>query len=176
LPGISQNVLSQRLHELEQANVVRHRRLGPPLSANVYQLTERGQELEPVLLALARWGSRLPLNTAADLSTDALMLALRTTFDPAHAAGAEGRFALELSHDRLILEVTSGGCEVRRAEASDQPVRATLQCDPATLRSLVFGGVPMDQALRSGALSVTGDELAAARMLHAFPRPAVNRS
>src|SRR5215470_1397493 len=52
LPGMSQNVLAQRLRELELAGVVRRRRLGPPVSAHVYQLTERGQELEAVLLAL----------------------------------------------------------------------------------------------------------------------------
>src|ERR1700737_4169741 len=61
LPGMSQNVLSQRLRELEDAAVVRRRRLGPPSSARVYELTQRGAELEPVLQALARWGSRNPL-------------------------------------------------------------------------------------------------------------------
>jgi putative sterol carrier protein len=139
----------------------------------VYQLTERGQELEPVLLALARWGSRLPLNSTAELSPDALMLALRTTFEPALAAEAEGRFALELNDDRLILEITRVGCEVRRAEAADQPVRATLRCDPGTLRSLIFGGLRVDDAQRIGTLTVTGDQLAAEQLLHAFPRPAV---
>ncbi len=183
LPGMSQNVLSQRLRELEQAGVVRRRQLGPPVSASVYQLTQHGQELEPVLLALGRWGSRLPFSSSAELSPDALILALRTTFDPARAAGAEGRFGLELNDDRLILELTEAGCHVNRAEPSaasgasspaDQPVRATLWCDPATLRALVFGGLPMDEALHSGALTVTGDELAVERLLHAFPRPSVS--
>ena len=61
LPQMSQNVLAQRLRELEADGLVRRRRLGPPAPAAVYELTERGQELEPVLRALAQWGSRAPL-------------------------------------------------------------------------------------------------------------------
>src|ERR1700737_1921647 len=68
LPAMSQNVLSQRLRELEQAGIVCRRRLGPPARARVYELSERGMELEPVLMALARWGSRAPLESTGDLS------------------------------------------------------------------------------------------------------------
>src|SRR5436305_8974178 len=56
LPGASPNVLSQRLRELEDAGVVRRRRLPPPAGVRVYELTEWGRELEPVVLHLGRWG------------------------------------------------------------------------------------------------------------------------
>src|SRR3981081_3601576 len=81
LPNMSQNVLSQRLRELEHAGIVRHYRLGPPASTRVDELTDSGDQLEPVLLAMARWGSRQPLESAAELSVAALVLALKTTFD-----------------------------------------------------------------------------------------------
>src|SRR5882757_1950655 len=61
LPNVSPNVLSQRLHELEQAGVLLRHRLGPPVSSWVYDLTEWGHDLEPVLLHLGRWGRRSPL-------------------------------------------------------------------------------------------------------------------
>src|SRR6266851_4708678 len=77
LPGMSQNVLSQRLRELEQEGIVLRRRLGPPARVGVYELTERGAELGPVLEALARWGSRIPLESAGELSADAFILALK---------------------------------------------------------------------------------------------------
>src|ERR1700754_799231 len=80
LPTASQNVLSQRLRELEQAGGVRRRRLGPPAATWVYELTERGRDLEPVLFQLARWGSRGPLTSGNELSVDALMFALKTSF------------------------------------------------------------------------------------------------
>src|ERR671914_171759 len=56
----SPNVLAQRLRELEEAGILRHRKLPPPASAQVYELTEWGLELEPVLQALGRFGARSP--------------------------------------------------------------------------------------------------------------------
>src|SRR5215475_467381 len=57
LPGVSPNVLSQRLRELEDAGIVRHDRLPPPANVAVYALTDRGRALEPILVELGRWGS-----------------------------------------------------------------------------------------------------------------------
>ena len=58
LPGIGPDVLSARLRDLEQAGVLGRAALPPPAGSRVYELTEWGRELEPVLLALGRWGSR----------------------------------------------------------------------------------------------------------------------
>src|SRR5690349_23072333 len=58
LPGISPNVLTQRLEELEAAAIVQRRKLPPPASAWVYELTDWGLELESVIMALGRWGAR----------------------------------------------------------------------------------------------------------------------
>ncbi|MER6950499.1 helix-turn-helix domain-containing protein [Nonomuraea sp. NPDC000554] len=96
LPGASQNVLAQRLRELEESGVVRRRRLPPPAASRVYELTDRGLELEPVVLALARWGSRAPLRSDAPLSVDALVLALKSTFDAEAARGFDARVELRL--------------------------------------------------------------------------------
>ena len=103
LPQMSQNVLAQRLRELEADGLVRRRRLGPPAPAAVYELTERGQELEPVLRALAHWGSRAPLpeDGAAELSVDALLFALRATFDPALAGELSLRCQLDVAGDSV---------------------------------------------------------------------------
>jgi DNA-binding HxlR family transcriptional regulator/putative sterol carrier protein len=169
LPGMSQNVLSQRLRELEQAGIVRRRRLGPPASTRVYELTERGAALEPVLLALGRWGSRGPLATAAELSVDALILALKTTFDPCAAAGFTAGFELRLGDDRFQAEVVAGQFRIARGAAA-QP-DATLETDAATFRALVFGGRPIGDALRSGQLRLEGDLAAATRFAACFPRP-----
>ena len=101
LPTASQNVLSQRLRELELTGVVRRRRLGPPASTWVYELTEWGADLEPVLFQLSKWGSRAPMTSSAELSVDALLLALKTTFDP-HAAGTlRASYEVRLGEDRI---------------------------------------------------------------------------
>ena len=85
LPGVSPNVLAQRLRELAAAGIVRSALLDPPAAVAVYELTERGLALEPVLLELARWGSQQPVTTTNGLSVSALMFALRTVADPAGA-------------------------------------------------------------------------------------------
>src|SRR3954468_10765615 len=69
----------------------------PPAGSRVYELTERGQELEPVVLALGRWGSVAPFPPGeADFGVDAFVLALKTLFDPAAVDGLRGRYALRL--------------------------------------------------------------------------------
>jgi DNA-binding HxlR family transcriptional regulator len=174
LPGLSQNVLSQRLRELEGAGIVTRDRLGPPAGSRVYRLTGRGAELEPVLLALARWGSRAPLpgtgtGTGTDLSVDALALALRTTFDPARAGDLRVRATVRLDDDVLRLDVRDGRLALARGGAQDPDV--VVVTDAATLRALTFGARPAAEAERAGTLRVDGDRPAALRLLRCFPRP-----
>src|SRR5579864_2004086 len=120
LPGASPNVLSQRLRELERAGIARRRKLGPPAGIWVYVLTDWGLELEPVILALGRWGSRSPAAPAGELSPDALILALKTMFDPRVADGLRARYELWLGEDRFHAEIASGRIELARGGA-DQP-------------------------------------------------------
>lgn len=61
LPGISPNVLSKRLRELVEFEVVRFRDLGAPDRVRIYELTDWGRELEPALRALEQWGQRAPM-------------------------------------------------------------------------------------------------------------------
>lgn len=57
LPGVSTDILATRLKQLEAEGLVERRRLERPANATVYQLTDRGAELRPVIEALARWGA-----------------------------------------------------------------------------------------------------------------------
>src|SRR5438552_12676360 len=58
LPGIATNVLTQRLQELERDGIITRRTLPPPAASSVYELTEYGRDLVPIMLDLGRWGSR----------------------------------------------------------------------------------------------------------------------
>jgi DNA-binding HxlR family transcriptional regulator len=164
LPGMSQNVLSQRLRELEQAGVVRRAKLGPPASVQVYELTQRGRDLEPVLLALAAWGSRQPLPAGGELSLDALILALKSTFDPSAADGLRARYELRFGDDRFRAGIADGAFEVTRG-STDRP-DAVITTDAATLRAVVFGGRDAAEALH-----VSGDREAVNRFVSCFSRP-----
>jgi DNA-binding HxlR family transcriptional regulator/putative sterol carrier protein len=169
MPGMSPNVLSQRLRELEQSGIVRRIRLGPPANVNVYELTEKGYDLEPVLCALAVWGSREALDTSVELSVTALMLAMKTTFDPAIAGPLHAGYQLRFGDDLFYVEIADGRCGITHGSAEQPDV--ILDTDPATLRSVVFGGRPLATAIKSGDLRVTGDMAAAERFAVSFPRP-----
>jgi DNA-binding HxlR family transcriptional regulator len=173
LPHASPNVLSQRLRELEGAGVVRRRKLPPPAASRVYELTEWGEELEPVVISLGRWGARSPSrHRGAGLGVDSLILSLRTMFDPHAAEGIEASFELRLGEDVFRAEVADGRFEIDRGGA-EQPA-AAIEADPATLAALVYEGRPLDEALRSGKVEIEGDAEAVERFLTLFvlPEPA----
>src|SRR3954465_10608233 len=77
LPHVGPDVLAQRLKELEAAGIVARRTLPPPAASKVYELTPRGAELEPVVLALGRWGSVAPGPEDAAIGVDAFVIALK---------------------------------------------------------------------------------------------------
>src|SRR5919202_518872 len=80
LPHASPNVLSQRLRELEDAGVVTRGTLPPPAASRIYELTDWGRGLEPVIIALGDWGSRSPhRKPGLGMSVDCHALALKTT-------------------------------------------------------------------------------------------------
>src|SRR5437588_3895025 len=58
LPGIATNLLSERLKELEENGLIRREAAPPPIATTLYDLTDAGRELEPVLRALGRFGAR----------------------------------------------------------------------------------------------------------------------
>jgi DNA-binding HxlR family transcriptional regulator len=170
LPHVSADVLSQRLRELEQDGVVRRRTLAPPAGSRVYELTERGHELEPVVLALGRWGSGAPFPPGdAKLGTDSLVIALMTTFDRAAADDLDATYELRLDGQRFRARVAGGRLEVARRE-EPQP-DATIATDPGTLAAILWHGRRLADGLRSGEVEIDGSRPALTRFLRLFPLP-----
>lgn len=170
LPGPSPNVLSQRLRDLEQAGIVRRYELEPPARVPVYELTERGRALEPILLELGRWGSQEPIASSAELSPDALLIAMKTTFSARAARDLDAEWGLILDSERYRVRVRAGAVDITRGRA-DHPV-ASLETDAATLRSLVFTGASLADAISRGMLAVSGPKRTVARLFGLFSRPA----
>ena len=116
LPHASPNILSMRLRDLEEHGLVRKRKLPPPAASQVYELTERGHEIAPVLDALGVWGSRLPLpGPDATMSFDAHILSFRTLFRPDLAEGFDARVELRLGERTFRATVADGSCSSSRA-------------------------------------------------------------
>ena len=172
LHGVSPNVLSQRLRDLEEAGLVRPDVLDPPASVAVYELTRRGHALEPVLLELGRWGSREPVTAGAEMSVNALLLALKTVFDP--AAAVDATFALLIEGEWF--RVTAAGQSIDIDPGRTEQPSVTLETDVPTLRSVAFGREPVTAAELDGRLTITGDRHAAERFARMFAVPAVRLS
>ena len=140
LPHVSADVLAQRLRELEQAGVLRRGTLPPPAGSHVYELTERGRALEPVVLALGALGQR-GAGARPDeprMGDDALVIALKTMFDPAAADGLDERYELRLGEQRFRLDVAAGASRPRAA-ANDE-ADATIEADLGTLATVLWHG------------------------------------
>ena len=170
LPSVSPNVLAQRLRELERVGVVRRRKLPPPAASKVYELTEWGAELEPVIVRLGRWGARSPSKPRdAELGVDSLILSFRTMFDPLAADDLKASYELRLGEDVFRAVVDKGRFEIVRGDA-ERP-GATIETDAGTLAALVYRGRELAEALQSGAWKIEGDESAVARFVTLFPPP-----
>jgi DNA-binding HxlR family transcriptional regulator len=171
LPGLSADVLAQRLRELEAAGLVRRGTLPPPAASKVYELTPRGQELEAVILALGRWGSVAPFPSGdAAFGPDAVVLALKTLFDPAAADGLEATYELRLDAQPFALRVAGGRFTAARGSAA--AAEATIAAPPGVLAAVLWHGRPLADAVERGEVVLSGDRAAAGRLLTLFPLPA----
>jgi DNA-binding HxlR family transcriptional regulator len=172
LPGLSPDVLSQRLRELEQAGLLRRRKLAPPAGSRVYELTARGLAVEPILLELGRWGSQTPLPEGEDapFSADSFVIALRTLFDPAAAEGVDVTVQLRLGEDGFRSRVADGRLEVVRGSA-ERP-DAVVDSSPGALAAVLWHDRPLAEAVRTGDVEIEGSTPAVKRFLGAFPAAA----
>ncbi len=170
LPHASPNILSERLRELEQAGVVHRRKLPPPAASQVYELTEWGKELEPVVTQLGAWGARAAAPPEhQEIGASSIVLALRSLFDSEAANGLEATYELRLGEEIFSVGIASGELELGRGPAEDPAVVITT--DPGTLAALLTGQLPQEDALNSGAASIDGSEKEAHRFLGLFPMP-----
>jgi DNA-binding HxlR family transcriptional regulator len=171
LPNASPNVLSERLRELENAGVVRRRKLAPPASSRVYELTDWGLELDEIVMALGRWAARTPTppGDAPIVSADSIILALRARFEPAAAHGLRARYELRLGEDRFRIDVADDQIKVARGEV--QQPDATIDTDPDTLNSVLWGPTSLANAQRSRRMTTVGDRAAVERFIRLFPMP-----
>ncbi|GAA4101088.1 winged helix-turn-helix transcriptional regulator [Nonomuraea soli] len=161
LPNASSNLLADRLRELEQHGVIQRRKLS---GAQVYELTERGRKLEPIVLALGDWGSEAPgpPEPAALSATSALIFLRRGVRHDPDAPPIVGR--LDLDGSVWTVRVEAGQVEVR----SGEPVTAdvSLRTDPRTLGRLMGDRAMLDGVLAEGGAALVGDKGVLERLLY----------
>ncbi len=147
--------------------------LPPPAGSAVYQLTEVGKALEPVMVALGRWGARF---MGAPRKTDVLVprayfVAMRGTFRPEAAAGINETYELRIGDLLFEVRIEQGRLTTSEGRATNPDAVMTL--DVATLNALLFGLLTPAAALASGRVQIKGDANALERLLgvSGFGRP-----
>ena len=171
LTGISANVLTQRLESLEANGVLVRRKLPPPASVQVYELTPWGYESEMPLAALGRWAVRSPLHDPRlPLSGASLMMSFRTMLDPKRADGLEMRMGFRIGPDPFAAHLHDNRFDVRRAEAHDPDVAFASE-DAALIAAVVYGGQSLAASEQAGAIRIQGDHALAERFVTLFPLP-----
>lgn len=161
LPGIATNVLSLRLRQLERDGIVARRRLPPPAPAQLYELTDYGRELVPVMLSLGRWGAQRLGTRKPEESLRAgwLAVALTAFFHPAAAADLSATVGLDFGDEQFIVAIADGALEVRPGLEPDTDL--TITTDPESLIAFL-SGAPVD-------LAVEGDTGLLERLRACFP-------
>jgi DNA-binding HxlR family transcriptional regulator len=166
LPGISTDLLAARLRAMEADGLVERRVLPPPAASKVYALTEDGAAVEPVLLALARWGARR-LDPERDdaFRRHWLELPLRSTFRPDSAPPDAVTVDFVVDDGRLRAVVGDGTISFDHHPAGSADVVVTG--DPAALAGLP-GRDDRANALAAGGVAVEGEPRAVAALRRAF--------
>ncbi len=164
LPGISANVLKQRLDELEARGLLRKVRLPPPAARDAYQATDWGLEIEPVIQTLGRFAARSPgHDPTLPLSPVSLMISFRTMIDAAKAQGFDERIGFLIGEESFVVAVSGPLLDVVRGPATG--VGATVAGTPEQIAAVVYGGAPAE------GLAIGGDEALARRFLTLFTLP-----
>ena len=165
LPGISANVLTQRLHGLEAAGVLTRRLLPSPANVQVYALTEWGLESQAMMRDLGRWAARSPRHDPyAFMSAASAMMSLQALIDADRARAVDLTMAFRFPADTFVARAHGGAIEVVRGDGG-APV-ATFEGDTMQMRVTFYGKAPFGAP---EGMTVTGD-LDAARAFTALFR------
>jgi DNA-binding HxlR family transcriptional regulator len=168
LPGISARVLTERLESLEASGLLIRRKLPPPVSAQVYELTPWGYEAEPIVQTLGKWAARSPAHDPTlPISATSIMLSLRTMFSPERARGLHARIGFRIAHEQFLAQLDDGAMKLERGDAGEGQAIFT---GPGPLIAAAIYLKPPFETL-APALTVTGDLPVAERFRTIFELP-----
>jgi DNA-binding HxlR family transcriptional regulator/putative sterol carrier protein len=170
LPGISRNLLTERLRALERDGVVARQELPPPAARQVYELTEDGRDLAAAIVPLVAWGAR---RLGARKPTESFRpqwgaLAMATFADREAAKAVSETYQYIVGRSAFYFIVDDGSIELRDGQAHNPA--ATLTPDQETWADIASGKITASSAITAGALTLTGDPQAAKRLKKIFSR------
>lgn len=144
LPGVANNLLADRLRQLQDDGLVSRRELPPPAASTVYELTESGRELREPVHALIRWGGRWMISGPRDdeFRPEWLVLAL----DALGAGQTQPDTIIEFNLSDTTIRLTRIEGRLAIADTSQRQPDVRVTADAATILSLAAGEQTVSQA------------------------------
>lgn len=173
LPGIGTNTLTARLKHLESAGVVHRRLLQQPDRGTVYELTGYGRELEPVLLALGRWGTKSMGGLPPDVATRSrwLVAAMLAFHDAGRRIASPTTWELRLSDGAFTVRAKGKGLSVNAG--APEHADLVISTDDEHLHQLLTHRLAPDDAVAAGTVTLDGDASALPRLVELFDFPSL---
>ena len=164
IPGISTDMLAARLKTLEENEVALRRVLPPPAASTVYELTEVGQRLEPVLRELGKWGLELLGKRKGEaFQIHWLALPVRTMFRPERAAGPPLVVQFESDGEAFHARIADGKIETANGFADSPDV--VFAGDVDTLARASKDRAVAEDAVARGKMKMRGNKKDIVRVL-----------
>ena len=168
MPAIATNMLANRLAEMQETGIISKREMPPPAASTVYELTELGRGLAPVLLELGKWGmSFLPAHDKGGFVREGLRA--RAPFAAERTSSSAEPVTLIVDDEVIGFDIRPGSVEVLNT-APPNPA-GTLTLDSSTLMELMLLGKSVVQAAAEGDAELQGDAAAVEMLLDLFRLP-----
>ena len=170
LPGISRNLLTQRLRDLERDGIVVRDELPPPAARQVYELSDDGRDLADAMLPLVAWGVRRlgARQPGESFRPQWAALAMAAFADREAARGVTETYEYRVGSRVFHFTVDDGAIEVHEGRAHDPAV--TLTTDEEAWADIASGRISASKATAAGTLKLVGDRQALARLKEIFSR------
>jgi DNA-binding HxlR family transcriptional regulator/putative sterol carrier protein len=173
LPGISRNLLTERLRALERDDIIARQELPPPAARQVYELTDDGRDLAAAMAPLIGWGARRLGDRTSGESFRArwAAVAMASFADHEAAKGVSESYQYLVGDSAFHFTVDDGSIQLHDGLAQDPA--ATLTTDEETWADIASGKITASSAAATGAVTVTGEPQAAKRLRKIFSRDQV---
>ncbi|WP_431965438.1 winged helix-turn-helix transcriptional regulator [Nocardia sp. bgisy134] len=172
LRGLGTGLLAARLKHLEREGLAHKITLPPPARTPAYALTDAGEELEPAILALARWGLKWAMGAPRPAETfhpGWAVLGLRACFNPQAAVGLRAVYEVRIDDEVFHARVDDGTIETLHGPA--QYPDAVITISESAFLDLTSQGLTLAEAVETGAASASGDSEALRRIKGLFRLP-----
>ena len=173
LPGIGTNTLTARLKDLEASGVITRRLLPLPERGTVYELTPYGRELEPLLMALGRWGTRSMWRLPPDVASRSrwLVAAMLAFHDESRRVARPTTWELRL--DDGVYTVHAEDARLTATAGVPEHPDLVITAADAQLHALLTGQLTPAEATATGAVTLAGDAAALPRLVELLNFPAL---